>query len=72
MTFAEQVKGAGPATVEEEQAWREESVESRLSHALVKGIVEYIDDDVDEALDVLRPPPPHHRGAAHGGHERGR
>ncbi len=51
VVFAEQVKGAGPATVEEEQAWREESVESRLSHALVKGIVEYIDEDVDEALE---------------------
>ena len=50
VTFAEQVKDAGPTAVEE-QAWREESVESRLSHALVKGIVEYIDEDVDEALE---------------------
>ena len=48
--FAEQVKGAGPAAVEE-QAWRDEPVESRLSHALVKGIADYIDDDVDEALE---------------------
>ena len=50
VAFAEQVKGAGPAEVEE-QAWREEPVESRLSHALVKGVAEYIDDDVDEALE---------------------
>ena len=49
VAFAEQVKGAGPAAVEE-QAWREEPVESRLSHALVKGIADYIDEDVDEAL----------------------
>ena len=49
VAFAEQVKDAGPAAVEE-QAWREEPVEGRLSHALVKGIADYIDDDVDEAL----------------------
>ncbi len=53
--FAERVKGAAPSAVEE-QAWREESVESRLSHALVKGIVEYIDDDVDEALENYERP----------------
>ncbi len=47
---AEQVKGTGPAAVEE-QAWREESVQDRLSHALVKGIADYIDEDVDEALE---------------------
>ena len=55
VTFAEQVKGSVPSAVEE-QAWREESVESRLSHALVKGIVEYIDDDVDEALECYDRP----------------
>jgi 5-methyltetrahydrofolate--homocysteine methyltransferase len=30
------------------QKWRKESVESRLSYALVKGIVEFIDEDVEE------------------------
>src|SRR5262249_30878220 len=30
-------------------AWREEPVEERLKHALVKGIVDYIDADVEEA-----------------------
>jgi 5-methyltetrahydrofolate--homocysteine methyltransferase len=33
----------------EEDAWRKEPVATRLSHALVKGIVEYIDQDVEEA-----------------------
>ena len=55
VAFAEQVKGAGPAAVEE-QAWREEPVESRLSHALVKGIADYIDEDVDEALGQYERP----------------
>ena len=30
------------------QEWRNETVESRLSHALVKGIVEFIDVDIEE------------------------
>ena len=30
-------------------AWRNESVDERLKHALVKGIVEFIDQDIEEA-----------------------
>lgn len=30
-------------------SWRKESVESRLEHALVKGITEYIEEDTEEA-----------------------
>jgi len=46
--FAESVKKKDKAdTVEDE--WRKGAVEERLSHALVKGIVEYIDQDVEEA-----------------------
>ncbi|ETO29960.1 hypothetical protein RFI_07160 [Reticulomyxa filosa] len=33
----------------EEEAWRKESAEKRLGHALVKGIDKYIDEDVEEA-----------------------
>ncbi len=55
VAFAEQVKDAGPAVVEE-QAWREEPVASRLSHALVRGIADYIEDDVDEALGQYERP----------------
>ncbi len=32
-----------------EGAWRKGTVEERLSHALIKGIVEYIDQDTEEA-----------------------
>jgi 5-methyltetrahydrofolate--homocysteine methyltransferase len=49
ITFAETVKGKGKATEKEEQLWRQGTVEERLSHALVKGIVEHIDADVEEA-----------------------
>src|SRR5439155_23988174 len=30
-------------------SWREESVEERLKHALIKGVVDYIEQDVEEA-----------------------
>ena len=48
ITYAEQIKGAGKKQ-ERDEAWRNDSVEERLKHALVKGIVEYIDVDVEEA-----------------------
>jgi 5-methyltetrahydrofolate--homocysteine methyltransferase len=47
--YAEQVKGTGQEKKEETQEWRHGTVEARLSHALVKGIVEFIDEDVEEA-----------------------
>ncbi|QQS36060.1 MAG: methionine synthase [Ignavibacteriales bacterium] len=34
---------------EKEDDWRNNPVEERLKHALIKGIVDYIDDDVEEA-----------------------
>ncbi|MCX2481253.1 methionine synthase [Pedobacter sp. MC2016-15] len=46
--FAETVKSKGKELVKDEE-WRKESVEARLSHSLVKGIIEYLDDDVEEA-----------------------
>ncbi|KIO77926.1 methionine synthase [Pedobacter lusitanus] len=46
--FAETVKTKGKELVKDEE-WRKESVESRLSHSLVKGIIEYLDADVEEA-----------------------
>jgi 5-methyltetrahydrofolate--homocysteine methyltransferase len=48
VAFAEGVKDKGKAAVEHD-AWRLGSVDARLSHALVKGIVEYIDSDTEEA-----------------------
>ncbi|MGD0260858.1 MAG: methionine synthase [Verrucomicrobiota bacterium] len=46
--FAETLKQKDEAVVAEEE-WRQGTVEQRLSHALVKGIVEYIDQDTEEA-----------------------
>lgn len=48
LDFAESYKGAGKVQVKDD-AWRKASVEKRLEHALVKGIVEFIDEDTEEA-----------------------
>jgi 5-methyltetrahydrofolate--homocysteine methyltransferase len=53
--FAEQVRGAGTKK-EVDVAWRQGTVESRLSYALVHGVVDFIDADVEEArLQYERP-----------------
>ena len=53
--FAETVKAKGKTLVKDEE-WRSTSVEERLSHALVKGIVDFIDADTEEArLKFARP-----------------
>ena len=46
--FAESVKTDGKVIVKNEE-WRKGTVQERLSHSLVKGIVEYIVDDTEEA-----------------------
>lgn len=53
--LAENIKGDGKQRVED-LSWREKSVEGRLSHALVKGIVAFIEQDTEEArLKAVRP-----------------
>ncbi|MBI5731291.1 MAG: methionine synthase [Ignavibacteriales bacterium] len=57
-TLSQEVKSE-----KQEDEWRKGSVEDRLKHALVKGIVDYIDQDIEEArqkyskpLDVIEGP----------------
>jgi 5-methyltetrahydrofolate--homocysteine methyltransferase len=47
--FAETVKKKGGGAAVSELAWRSEPVEERLSHALVKGIADFVEQDVEEA-----------------------
>ncbi|GJM20764.1 MAG: 5-methyltetrahydrofolate--homocysteine methyltransferase [Planctomycetota bacterium] len=55
VSFAETVKGSGKKRVVDD-SWREGTVEERLSHALVHGIVDHIDADTEEArLKYPRP-----------------
>ena len=60
--FAGQVKGGG-TTRTVDLAWRDSSVDKRLAHALVHGVVDFIEQDVEEArlaharpLDVIEGP----------------
>ena len=57
LTIAEEIKGVGgPASKEKDLAWRQWSADKRLTHALVSGITDYIDEDVEEArLQTRRP-----------------
>ncbi|MEM7035731.1 MAG: methionine synthase, partial [Bacteroidota bacterium] len=61
--YAAEVKGGGKKAVRENLEWREWPVEKRLSNALVRGIVEFVVDDTEEArqkydrpLDVIEGP----------------
>ncbi|HEY3821263.1 MAG TPA: methionine synthase [Polyangiaceae bacterium] len=55
VTLAETVKGQGKKK-ELDLAWRDAPVEARLSHALVQGIVEFVEVDVEEARGKLARP----------------
>ncbi|MBI4193505.1 MAG: methionine synthase [Betaproteobacteria bacterium] len=55
VAFAETVKGKGREQIED-LAWRQATVEERLTHALVKGIANWIVEDAEEArLKFERP-----------------
>src|SRR5918995_1422229 len=53
--LASRVKGQG-ATRERDLSWRENTVEKRLEHALVHGIVDFIVEDTEEARHKLDRP----------------
>lgn len=48
LDFAETFKGSVKRK-EQDDAWRQGTVEERLTHALVRGIIEFIDADTEEA-----------------------
>ena len=53
--FADTVKGEGSKRVID-LTWRDATVEKRLSHALVHGVVDYIAADVEEARQKMKRP----------------
>lgn len=54
--FAESVKGNGGRAIVKDLSWREEPLEKRLEHALVKGITDYIEEDTEEARQKFAKP----------------
>lgn len=55
LELAETVKGDGKKK-EVDLSWRNSPVQNRLSHALVKGLVEFIDEDVEECRKLYKRP----------------
>ena len=50
LELAERFKGQDGKKIEEDLSWREDPVEKRLEHALLKGIDKFIDEDTEAAL----------------------
>ena len=51
LDIAESLKGSSKETETVAQEWRSYALEKRIEHALVKGIIEFIDQDMQESLD---------------------
>ncbi len=51
LDIAEGLKGTSVENEKAVQEWRSELLEKRIEHALVKGIIEHIDEDMQEALE---------------------
>ncbi|MGB7406197.1 MAG: dihydropteroate synthase, partial [Pacificimonas sp.] len=56
LDLAERYKGGGAKTQVKDLSWREEPVAARLSHALVKGIDEWVVEDTEEARQAADKP----------------
>lgn len=54
LEFAEQVKQGDKKEAKKDE-WREQPLEKRLEHALVKGIPDFVDEDMAEALKKYQP-----------------
>ncbi len=56
LAFAENVKGGVKMTEKQAQEWRSLPVQDRITHALVKGVDEFIEIDVEEARQQAAKP----------------
>lgn len=54
--FAAALKQGGPADVKQERAWRSAPVSERLKYSLVNGLLDFIEQDVEEARAVFSEP----------------
>ena len=56
LDIAPNYQGDGKAAAKEDLSWREQDVNKRLEHALVKGITDYIVEDTEEARQQAERP----------------
>lgn len=55
--YAERVKGDGGRAAEQtEQVWRSGTLEERIAHALIKGVTDFIEEDILQAYNELGSP----------------
>ncbi len=54
--FAEKLKDTGGKAVQKDLAWRELTLEQRITHSLVRGIDEFVDADTEEAYQKYPTP----------------
>ncbi|MGF1467936.1 MAG: methionine synthase [Sandaracinaceae bacterium] len=66
VTFAESVRGEGTKR-EVDLRWRDASVDKRLEYALVHGLLDFIDEDTEEARQALGRPLAQNHGPQMGG-----
>ena len=56
LDYSEQMVSSTKAKKKQDDNWRKESLESRISHALIKGIDRFIEADVEEARKQVKEP----------------
>ena len=56
LDFAEKNKGDGKAKKKDDKEWRNQPLAERMKHALVKGVAEFIEEDVEEARQQYERP----------------
>lgn len=54
--YAETIKDEGTDKEQKKDEWRDQPVEKRLEHALLKGVVDYVEDDTEEARQKYEKP----------------
>lgn len=54
--FAESIKNESGKSIQKDLAWREMPLQERLTHALVKGVTDFIEEDTEEARQALGSP----------------
>ncbi len=56
LDYAETVKGNTKETEKQKQEWRNGSLQDRITHSLVKGVLEFVEEDAEEARQAVDKP----------------
>lgn len=56
LDYAETVKGDGKVTEKQAKEWRSGTLQERITHSLVKGVLEFVEDDAEEARQAVDKP----------------